>query len=78
MSLSGLADHPIDSVRGSDRASLSSAVKAMKAGLAALAWRMPARNGSPGASEPPEPCLDPYQIALAGLGSPLLSYGEWW
>jgi hypothetical protein len=78
MSRSSLADHHIDSVRGADRPGLRSAVTAVKAGLTALASRALARIGSPGGSEPPEPCLDPYQIALAGLGSPLLSYGEWW
>ncbi|SDR40147.1 hypothetical protein SAMN05444161_3525 [Rhizobiales bacterium GAS191] len=84
MSLSGLSESVAGLAQGSfsrrdvsSRPRLGPAVKAIGA-LVALALGSVARLGSPNGAEPPEPCLDPHQIALAGLGSPVLSYGEWW
>jgi len=74
MSLSGLVDM---SPAVAPIATLRAVPGAAKARLAASVRAITTRGPDPRA-EPPAPCLDPYQIALAGLGSPLLSYGEWW
>ena len=79
MSLSSLVD---TSPAVAPTATLGAVLGAAKARLAVKAWlaapfRAITRRGPDPRAEPPAPCLDPYQIALAGLGSPLLSYGEW-
>jgi hypothetical protein len=85
VSLSGLFDtsprslsHAADTSSHPAQGRFGSGIKAVRAGLFGLASAGAARFRSPVGAEPPDPCLDPYQIALAGLGSPLLSYGEWW